>query len=71
MIEGGKNKNEHDAYELNAVLKDGSRYNIMDHGDKKRMLEDAHELAERLSLPLVDALSGLPVTEPQSAKPCK
>ena len=57
------NKNSsYDSYELNVVLKDGSRYNVMDHGNKKHMWEDAHALAARLSLPLVDAKDGLSVT---------
>ena len=64
------NKNgSYDSYELNIVLKDSSRYNILDHGNAKRLWEDAHGLADRLSLPLVDAQSGQPVTEPPDEKP--
>ena len=63
--------NIHNSYELNVVLKDGSRYNILDYGDAQSLWEDANGLAAILSLPLVDAQSGLPVTEPPSAKPCK
>ena len=63
------NKNgSYDSYELNVVLKDSSRYNILDHGNAKRLWEDAKRLADRLSLPLVDAQSGLPVTEPPDEK---
>ena len=63
--------NIHNSYELNVVLIDGSRYNILDYGDAQSLWEDANGLAAILSLPLVDAQSGLPVTEPPSAKPCK
>ena len=63
------NKNgSYDSYELNVALKDGSRYNIMDHGADKLLLADAKQLAEKLSLQLVDAQSGLPVTEPLDEK---
>lgn len=63
------NKNgSYDSYELNVVLKDSSRYNLLDHGNTKRQWADAHGLADRLSLPLVDAQSGLPVTEPPDEK---
>ncbi len=58
----------YDSYELNVVLKDNSRYNILDHGNAKRLWEDAKGLAEKLSLQLVDAQSGLPVTEPPDEK---
>ena len=60
-----RRNNAYDSYELNVVLKDGSRYNIMDHGNEKRLLADAHALAARLSFPLVDAQAGQPVTMPK------
>ena len=47
-----------DSQELNLVLKDGSRYNIMNHANKKRLLADASALANRLSLPLVNGHNG-------------
>ena len=63
------NKNgSYDSYELNVVLKDSSRYNLLDHGNAKHLWEDAHGLADRLSLPLVDAQNGQPVTEPPDEK---
>ena len=63
-----RRNNAYDSYELNVVLKDSSRYNILDHGNAKRLWEDAKSLADRLTLPLVDAQSGLPVTEPPDEK---
>ncbi len=64
------NKNSsYDAYELNVVLKDGSRYNVMDHGNAKHLWADAHALADKLSLPLVDAQNGQPITEPPDETP--
>ncbi len=39
-------------YELNVVLKDGKRMNIMQHGDKEMMLHDAFKLKNKLNLPL-------------------
>ena len=57
------NKNgSYDSYELNVVLKDGSRYNIMDHGADKLLLADAKQLAEKLSLPLINADTAQPIT---------
>ena len=57
------NKNSsYDSYELNVALKDGSRYNIMDHGADKLLLADAKQLAEKLSLPLINADTAQPIT---------
>ena len=39
-------------YELDAVLKDGSRHRILRHPDLKRIKSDAKELAYRMSVPL-------------------
>lgn len=51
-------KSSYDSYELNVVLKNGSRYNILDHSNGKLLWEDAHKLAKRLSLPLMDVTNG-------------
>ena len=51
-------KNSYDSYELNVVLKDGTRYNILDHGSSKLLLADAQKLSSRLSLKLVDDNTG-------------
>lgn len=43
------------SYELNMILKDGTRRNVVDHGDGVRLRQDAEELARRLSVPLYTA----------------
>ncbi len=43
------------SYELNLVLKDSSRINVVDHGKKSKIQEDAKDLAEFLGKPLWDA----------------
>ena len=40
------------AYELNLVLDDGSRVNILDHGNELEMNKDAMLLARRLKCPI-------------------
>ncbi len=57
------------SYELNVVLKDGSRYNIMDHGNDKRLLDDAKRLADRLSLPLINANTAETIAREQTYIP--
>ena len=61
----------YDSQELNLVLKDGSRYNIMNHANKKRLLADAYLLANRLSLPLVNAHDGQAIPIPPTDNPKK
>ncbi len=43
------------SYELNLVLKNANRINIIDHGCRKKLTEDAAVLAEFLGIPLWDA----------------
>ncbi|MCI5139081.1 MAG: hypothetical protein D3922_11850 [Candidatus Electrothrix sp. AR1] len=43
------------SYEINLVMKDGSRIQVVDHGDKNKVQEDAKALAEFLGKPLWDA----------------
>ena len=44
------------SYELNLVLKDGARVNVVDHGNSRRLRRDAQELAEFLGgVPVWDA----------------
>lgn len=51
------------SYELNLVLKNGNRINIIDHGCRKKLAEDAEVLAEFLGIPLWDAtINRSPVT---------
>ncbi len=41
------------SFELNLVLKGSSRLNVVSHGDEKRLMADARELAEFLDVPLL------------------
>lgn len=50
-----KGKSSYSSYELNLVLKDASRINVVDHGSKEKIREDAAELAAFLDRPLWDA----------------
>jgi hypothetical protein len=42
------------SYELNLVLKDGERVNVVDHGDMKRLRAEGATLARYLGVPLWD-----------------
>lgn len=44
---------DYDSYELNLVLEDGSRLNVMDHGDWQSLADDARQLAEFLAVPIL------------------
>jgi len=64
FIEGSRSSS-HDAgstssyhsYEINLVLKDGSRINVVDHGDLARIRQDAGQLARFLDVPIWDVTS--------------
>lgn len=45
-------KSSYYSYELNLVLDDGRRLNVIDHGNKNEILEDARELGEFLDVPV-------------------
>lgn len=49
-------KSSYYSFELNLVLKDGSRMNVIDHGDAVRIREDAKVLSEFLGVPVWDAI---------------
>jgi hypothetical protein len=49
-------KNSYHSYELNLVLKDGSRLNVVDHGNPVKLREDALTLADFLGKPVWDAI---------------
>jgi len=49
------NKSSYYSYELNLVLKDGKRINVIDHGNLNRIREDAKKLSEFLGTPVWDA----------------
>jgi len=48
---GKKNPNE-----INLVLKDGQRINVIDHGEKPIILKEAEKLSQFLNLPIWNAL---------------
>ena len=47
-------KSSYYSYELNLVLSDGTRLNIVDHGDLRRVRRDGATLARFLGVPLWD-----------------
>ncbi len=54
-------KNSFYSFELNLVLKNGNRINVVDHHKKNKLAEEAEVLAEFLGVPLWDAtISRLP-----------
>ncbi len=42
------------SYEINLILQDAGRLNVIDHGNKKKLLEDAQQLASYLGVPIWD-----------------
>ncbi|MBU4486561.1 MAG: hypothetical protein KKD38_06495 [Candidatus Delongbacteria bacterium] len=49
------NKTSYTSYELNIVMKDKRRINVIDHGNLKSIREDTSSLAEFLNVPVWDA----------------
>jgi hypothetical protein len=49
----GKN-GSYTSWELNIIDKDAMRYNLLDHGDKYSLLQDAETIGEFLSIPIWD-----------------
>jgi len=50
-------KNSYYSYELNIIKKDGTRVNVVDHGNKTKLKQDARNLAMFLNKPVWDAIS--------------
>lgn len=50
------NKSSYYSYEINLVLHDGQRINVIDHGNIKKLREDTTTLANFLGLPVWDAI---------------
>lgn len=50
------NKSSYDSYELNLVLDDATRMNVIDHGNLDSIRDDARGLAEFLGKPLWDSI---------------
>lgn len=51
------NKSSYKSFELNLVLKDNTRKNVIDHGDLKTIIDDAHVLSAFLGVPIWHASS--------------
>jgi len=51
-------KSNYYSYELNLVLDDGSRINVVDHGNLERLRSDASTLSQFLDKPVWDATQG-------------
>ena len=51
------NKSSYYSYELNLVLNNGERINLVDHGNYVKLLEDAKKLSEFLGRPLWDSVA--------------
>jgi len=49
--------NSYRSYELNLVLKNGKRINVVDHGNETKLREDARTLARFIEKPVWDAIS--------------
>jgi hypothetical protein len=49
-------KSSYYSYELNIVRKDGTRVNVVDHGSKTKLKQDAQSLSMFLNRPLWDAI---------------
>lgn len=49
-------KNSYYSYELNLVLSNGERLNVIDHGKKSKIVEDANILSEFLNKPVWNAI---------------
>jgi len=52
----GKNSSNYNSYELNLVLTDGSRLNVVDHGNRIAIQQDAEQLAAFIGKPLWSGL---------------
>lgn len=49
-------KSSYYSYEMNLVLQNGERFNVVDHGNKSRIREDAMTLAAFLNVPVWDGI---------------
>ena len=51
------NDNSYSSFELNIVMDDGERFNVIDHGNLKSLIRDAEWLSEFLNVPIWHAES--------------
>jgi hypothetical protein len=50
------NKSSYYSYELNLILKNGNRMNVVDHGNPEKLREDTQALSRFLGKPVWDAM---------------
>jgi hypothetical protein len=50
------NKSSYYSYEINLVLKDGGRINVVDHGNAAKIRQDAEKIADFIKKPVWDAI---------------
>lgn len=58
QVKGSRNHPGYLAYELNIVLRDGRRVNVIAHGDYRQLAADAATLSRSLQVPLWDVTPG-------------
>ncbi|WP_250656959.1 hypothetical protein [Alkalimarinus coralli] len=51
---GNGSRRSYYSYELNLILNDGKRINVMDHGNKAALVEDAKVISIFLDVPVWD-----------------
>ncbi len=49
------NKSSYDSYEINFVLRDGTRFHVIDHGNHQHILQDVSILSKIINKPIWDA----------------
>lgn len=68
-ISSSDSRRNYTSYELNAVLSDGTRHNVIDHGDQAAIRADADTVADFLNCPVWDATasnaSGVRIVPPR------
>jgi len=53
-VSWGKNNSSYTSYELNLILKDSSRINVIDHWNLEQIKDDAKKIAEKLKIKIYD-----------------
>jgi len=55
LCRGSRNSGSYYSYEINLVLHDGSRVNVVDHGNLKHIRKDARKIADLIGVSVWDA----------------
>lgn len=56
-VRSSSNQKSYKSFELNLVFKDGSRMNVVDHGNAGKLREDAKSLSKFLGVPVWEAVN--------------